>query len=46
MPAEQFGNGIADASTSVVFSERWIPHATCAKLLPSDAKASTDTILQ
>jgi hypothetical protein len=37
MQAEQLGNGIADASTSAVFSERWIPHGTCAKLPPTDA---------
>jgi hypothetical protein len=37
MQAEQLGNGIADASTSAVFSKRWIPHRTCAKLPPTDA---------
>jgi hypothetical protein len=46
MQAEQLGNGIAVASTSAAFSERWIPHGTCAKLLPTDAKVSADTILQ
>jgi hypothetical protein len=46
MQAEQLGNGIADASTSAVFSERWNPHGTCAKLLPTDAKVSANTILQ
>jgi hypothetical protein len=44
--AEQLRNGIADASTFAVFSERWIPHGTCAKLPPTDAKVSADTILQ
>jgi hypothetical protein len=37
MQAEQLGNGIADASTSAVF---------IAKLLPTDAEVSADTILQ
>jgi hypothetical protein len=46
MQAEQLGNGIADASTSAVFSEHGIPHGTRAKLLSADAKASADTILQ
>jgi hypothetical protein len=40
------GNGIADASTSAVFSEPYIPHGTRAKLPPTDAEVSTDTILQ
>jgi hypothetical protein len=46
MQAELLGNGIADGSTSAVFSERWIPHRTCAKLPPTDGKVSTNTILQ
>jgi hypothetical protein len=46
MQAEQLGNGIAVASTSVVFSELWIPHGTCAKLPPTYAKVSANTILQ
>jgi hypothetical protein len=46
MQAELLGNGIADASTSAVFSEHWIPHETCAKLPPTDAEVSTNTILQ
>jgi hypothetical protein len=46
MQAEQLGNGIALASTSAVFSERWIPHGTCAKLPPIDARVSANTILQ
>jgi hypothetical protein len=46
MQAEQLGNGIAVASKSAVFVEPWIPHGTCAKLLPTDAKVSADTILR
>jgi hypothetical protein len=46
MQAGLLGNGIAAASTSAVFSERWIPHGTCAKLPPTDAKVSANTILQ
>jgi hypothetical protein len=44
--AEKLGNGIADVSTSAVFSERYIPSETCAKLPPTDAKVSANTILQ
>ena len=36
----------AVASTSAVFSELWIPHGTCAKLPPTEAKVSANTILQ
>jgi hypothetical protein len=46
MQTEQLGNGIAVASTSAVFSERWMPDGTCAKLPPTDAKVSANTILQ
>jgi hypothetical protein len=46
MQAEQLGNGIADAPKSALFSERGIPRGTCAKLPPTAAKVSADTILQ
>jgi hypothetical protein len=46
MQAEQLGNGIADASTSAVFSELWNPHGTCARRPQTDAKVPTNTILQ
>jgi hypothetical protein len=46
MQAGKLGNGIANASTSAVFSERQIPPETCAKLPPTDAKVSANTILQ
>jgi hypothetical protein len=42
--AEQLRNDIADASTSAVFSERRT--GPCAKLPPTDAKVSANTILQ
>jgi hypothetical protein len=46
MQALQLGNGIVVASTSAVLSELWIPYGTRAKLLPTDAKVSANTILQ
>ena len=39
-------DAFAVASTSAVFSELWIPHGTCAKLPPTEAKVSANTILQ
>jgi hypothetical protein len=42
--SEQLGNGIADASTSAVFSKRRT--GLCAKLPPTDANVSAHTILQ